>query len=57
MILRSLLHWLSDHAPTWCVCCRYLMFAKNAHYERKTTGEVVPLCGKCHDELYTPFGR
>jgi hypothetical protein len=53
-MFRKIIKWLKAHTPTWCCCCNYLMFSKNAHYERVTTGANLPLCDKCHQKWFHP---
>lgn len=55
---NRLKNWLRDHAPTWCIQCRWLHFNKYFKYERYApTGRYEPLCPKCHTELYQPFSK
>ena len=46
-----------NHLPVWCAKCGYVMFKKNAKYEETRWGTVVPLCNKCHKEIFTPFSK
>jgi hypothetical protein len=52
---RKLIRWLKNHEPIFCAFCLRLVFKQDANYTEMTTGRIVPLCGKCHNEIYHPY--
>ena len=55
--MNRLLEWLKAHSPVFCSVCNRLMFFKDAIHEATQTGAVLPLCDKCHRELFNPFSE
>jgi hypothetical protein len=51
---QRLRFWLRDHEPVFCALCLRLIFRKDAIYNEMTTGRIVSLCGKCHNEIFHP---
>jgi hypothetical protein len=56
-LLRKIDRWVIDHALVWCIQCRRMMWAKDAHYRSTTTGIVGTLCEDCERELYHPWRK
>jgi RNase P subunit RPR2 len=54
-LLRRIDRWLRDHEPVFCALCLRLLFRKDALYRQTTLSRVVPLCEKCHQELFHPY--
>lgn len=46
-----------DHMPVVCARCYCIFFEKDVIYETSTAGIDVPLCKKCHAELFYPFSK
>jgi hypothetical protein len=55
--MNKLLAWLKSHEPVFCAICARLMYRKDARYETASNGVVLPLCDKCHRELFNPFSE
>ena len=55
--MTRLLEWLRAHELVFCSVCSRLMFFKDAIHEATQTGAVLPLCDKCHRELFNPFSE
>ena len=55
--MNRLLEWLKAHSPVFCSVCSRLMFFKDAIHEATQTGAVLPLCDKCHRELFNPWSE
>jgi hypothetical protein len=53
--LDNIWPWLKAHEPVFCALCLRLIFKKDATYTEMTTGRIVGLCGKCHNEIYHPY--
>jgi hypothetical protein len=43
--------------PFYCPRCRSWHWAYEKHGHLMTTGIVVTLCERCHDEVFHPYGR
>jgi RNase P subunit RPR2 len=56
-MFKRILKWLKDHEPVFCALCLTLKFKKHVTYRQTTLGRVVPLCRKCHQELFNPYTR
>jgi hypothetical protein len=54
-LLRRIDRWLRDHEPVFCALCLRVLFRKHALYQQTTLGRVVPLCKRCHTELFHPY--
>jgi hypothetical protein len=54
-LTRKLLRWLKAREPVFCTLCLRLVFKKDAIYSEMTTGRIVPLCGKCHSDMFHPY--
>lgn len=53
--MRRIVEFIMDHMPTWCAICQYVGFSKNMRRVPMTIGRAVPLCPKCHDDLFHPY--
>jgi RNase P subunit RPR2 len=53
--IRKLNRWLKNHEPVFCALCLRLIFKKDATYNEMMTGRIVPLCQKCHNEIFHPY--
>lgn len=49
--------FLGTYALIFCVVCHGLFFSKDIEYEVNTMGQTVPLCKKCHQDIFTPFSK
>uniref|UniRef100_A0A6H1ZBK8 Uncharacterized protein n=1 Tax=viral metagenome TaxID=1070528 RepID=A0A6H1ZBK8_9ZZZZ len=56
-MLRLIARWLEDHQLVVCALCRKVVFSKDAQPEMTNTGITVPLCSKCHQEMFHPFAK
>ena len=54
-LLWKIKKFIRDYSPVICVVCHGIFFNKDTELELNTIGNAVPLCSKCHDELFTPF--
>ena len=55
--MTKIIEWLKAHEPVFCAICARLMYRKDARYETASNGVVLPLCDKCHRELFNPFSE
>jgi len=49
--------FLLSHMPVMCFRCGRIFAAKNMTHEINNFGKSVPLCEKCHAELFHPFTK
>ena len=55
--MNRIIDWLKAHEPVFCAACRRLIFFKDAIWEESLMGVMLPLCDKCHRELFNPFSE
>lgn len=56
-LLWKVKHFFREHTPTMCFRCTGIFFEKNMTYEINNFGKSVPLCKKCHTDLFHPFTK
>ncbi|CAG1011980.1 hypothetical protein ANRL4_04542 [Anaerolineae bacterium] len=51
-MLNRFLKWLEGYFPAWCQICGRVMFTKDVRYAQHRVAGMVPVCTKCHTDLY-----